>query len=149
MAFNGALNFIRRGVGKRLEEHVGRFGETEGRYRKIPMRQYAVLNVTDEVPDQATLDMDDHVWQHYVHQNHGLSTPLMIGPFQGQDHFLRDRFHPTGSTVLPPTDVDPEGLSKLFWGWEWRIRFIVVRLIWNWYTSMELLSIIVSEQPVG
>ena len=51
MAFNGVLN-IRHGVGKRLEEHIDRFSETEGLYRKIPKRQYAVLNFTDEVSDQ-------------------------------------------------------------------------------------------------
>jgi hypothetical protein len=54
---------IRRGVGKRLGEHVGRFREIDGRYTSnIPLIQYAVLNFTDEMPNQATLDMYDQVW---------------------------------------------------------------------------------------
>jgi hypothetical protein len=56
------IELIRRGIGKRLEEHVGRFRETDGRYRNIPMRRYAVLNFTDKVPDRATFDMYEHVW---------------------------------------------------------------------------------------
>jgi hypothetical protein len=56
------IALIRPGGGKRLEEHLGRFRETDGRYRTIPMRQYAVFNFTDKVPDQATLDMYNHVW---------------------------------------------------------------------------------------
>jgi len=56
------IELIRRGVGKRLEEHVPCFSLTDGRYRRISMKQYAVLYFTDEVPNQATLDMYDHVW---------------------------------------------------------------------------------------
>jgi hypothetical protein len=56
------IELIRRGGGKRLEEHVGRFHLTDGRYRRIPMKQYAVLNFTNGVPDQATIDMYDDVW---------------------------------------------------------------------------------------
>ena len=56
------IELIRCGAGKRLEEHVQRFSLTDGRYRRISMRQYAVLNFTDKVPDQPTLDMYDDVW---------------------------------------------------------------------------------------
>ncbi len=56
------IELILRGGGKRLEEHVHRFRLTDGRYRRISMQQYAVLNFTDKVPDQPTLDTYDHVW---------------------------------------------------------------------------------------
>ncbi len=60
------IELIRRGGGKKLEEHVGRFSQNNGRYCNIPMKRYAVLNFTDKVPDQTTLDMYDNVW-HLVH----------------------------------------------------------------------------------
>ena len=56
------IELIRQGGGKRLEEHVGCFSGIDGRYRNIPMQQYAVLNFTSQVPSDATLDMYDHVW---------------------------------------------------------------------------------------
>jgi hypothetical protein len=62
------IELIRLGGGKRLDEHVRRFSEVDGRYRDIPMLQYAVLNFTANVPDQATLAKYDDVW-HLVYNN--------------------------------------------------------------------------------
>jgi len=60
---------IELGGGKRLDEHVRRFSQHDGRYREIPMTEYAVLNFTDKVPTQGTLDLyDDHVW-HLVYND--------------------------------------------------------------------------------
>ncbi len=56
------IELIRQGGGKRLEEHVEHFCSIDGRYRNIPMQEYAVLNFTNEVPNDATLGMYDHVW---------------------------------------------------------------------------------------
>ena len=56
------IELIRQGGGKKLEEHVRRFCSIDGRYRNIPMRNYATLNFTNQVPDDATLEMYDHVW---------------------------------------------------------------------------------------
>ena len=57
------IELIRQGGGKPLEEHVKCFYSIDGRYRNIPMKEYAVLNFTNQVPNNETLDMyDDHVW---------------------------------------------------------------------------------------
>ena len=53
------IELIRQGGDKRLEEPVGRIDE---RYRNIAMQNYAVLDFTTQVPNDATLDMYDHVW---------------------------------------------------------------------------------------
>jgi hypothetical protein len=61
------IELIRLGGGKRLDEHVGRFSKHDGRYRNIPMQEYAVLNFTNEIPTRATLDLYIDVW-HLVSQ---------------------------------------------------------------------------------
>ncbi len=56
------IELIRLGGGKKLDEHVRRFSKHDGRYRNIPMREYAVLNFTNKAPTQATLNLDPDVW---------------------------------------------------------------------------------------
>jgi len=61
------IELIRQGGDKRLEEHLGHFCSIDGRYRNIPMQNYAVLNFTNQVPTSyATLEMYDHVWHYNV-----------------------------------------------------------------------------------
>ena len=63
------IELIRLGGGKRLDKHVGRFSQQEGRYCAIPMTEYVVLNLTNKVPTQQILDLyDDHVW-HLVYND--------------------------------------------------------------------------------
>lgn len=61
------IELIRDGDGKRLEEHVGRFREPCGRYRGIPMQQYALLNFTQFKPHPDILDRYDENVYHLVH----------------------------------------------------------------------------------
>jgi len=56
------IELIRQGGGKRLEEYVECFRSLDERYCNIPLEEYAVLNFTNQVPDNATLDIFDHVW---------------------------------------------------------------------------------------
>jgi len=80
------IELIRRGVGKRLEEHVPCFSLTDARYRRISMKQYAVLYFTDEVPNQATFDMYDHVW-HLVYNAGCTGTKVTV---YRKDHTTED-----------------------------------------------------------
>jgi DNA polymerase III delta prime subunit len=58
------IELVRDGV--QLGEHVGRF-RSDGRYRDIPMQQYAVLNFTHYQPNAITLDRYDENVYHLVY----------------------------------------------------------------------------------
>ena len=62
------IELIGLGNGKRLDEHVGRFSDHDGRYRYIPMREYVVLNFTNNAPTQEALDLYTDVW-HLVYND--------------------------------------------------------------------------------
>ncbi len=63
------IELIRDGDGKRLEEHVGRFRDPCGRYRDIPMQQYALLNFTQFIPHPDILKQYDENVYHLVYNN--------------------------------------------------------------------------------
>ena len=66
--FQWGIELMREGDGRRLDEHFRRF-QPGGRYSKIPMREYALINFTSKSPSQFVLDSyDSHVW-HLVYND--------------------------------------------------------------------------------
>jgi len=54
------IDLIREGDGRQLDEHFERF-QPDGRYNEITLQEYALINFTSKVPDEAALDRYDSI----------------------------------------------------------------------------------------